>query len=192
LYSASENFSESGRNLPQTEYEYTKYCNELDAFLYYKRYNMCNNLGMRFFSIYGYNELHKGKYANLVSQFLWAMEKGERPILYGDGEQSRDFVWIEDLCKVIEMLMSHCRTDIVNIGSGKSVSLNELVQTINDVLGTNIEPVYIDNPIKDYIQNTKADTEKLKWIIDYVPNTSLHEGIEKLVKRKTLNSRADL
>ncbi|RLC37102.1 nucleoside-diphosphate sugar epimerase [candidate division Kazan bacterium] len=190
LYSRASSFKESAVLFPQTYYEYTKYCNEIEARLYYKKYGV-ESIGLRFFSIYGYNELHKGKYANLVSQFLWSMEKGQPPVIYGDGTQTRDFVWIEDLTKVIELLMKVDKQGgwynrVLNVGTGKSHSLNELVKILNEELHTDIKPKYINNPIKNYVYHTCADTTKLEEEVYYIPSTSLREGIRKLIKSKSL------
>jgi len=184
LYSSGEGFTEDLCVRPGSYYEYSKFCNEIDAKLYYQFYGI-RSVGLRFFSIYGYNELHKQKYANLVSQFLWDMEKGNPPVIYGDGTQTRDFTWVEDVCKSVELILKNdWYARIVNIGTGISHSLNDLVDIINEELGTDIKPKYIKNPIKNYVQDTKADIRNLKLFLNYVPNTSLQDGVKKLINRK--------
>jgi len=190
LYSNASSFKESAVLFPQTYYEYTKYCNEIEARLFYKKYGL-KSVGLRFFSIYGYNEMHKNGYANLISQFLWEMENSKRPVIYGDGTQTRDFTWIGDVCKVIELIMTFGENGgwfnrILNVGTGKSHSLNQLVDILNTELKTSLAPVYVKNPIKSYVQHTCADVTRLKNELGYVPDTSLRSGIRKLIKRKTL------
>jgi len=185
LYSLGNGFTENSMVYPNSYYEYTKYCNEIESILYWKEHEV-KSVGLRLFSIYGYNELHKKNYANLVSQFLWDMEKGNSPVIYGGGNQTRDFVFVEDVCKVVDLLMGKTwGNSILNVGTGISHSLNEMVKILNEELGSSIKPVYIKNPIPNYVQHTKADTEKIKFLLKYTPSTSLREGIKKLIRSKS-------
>lgn len=110
-------------------------------------------LGLRISAAYGPNESHKGKYASVIYQWIQMMKKGERPVIWGDGTQTRDFIFIDDAVDEILSLASKKKTGIVDIGTGVNTSLNEVVATINKVLGTSIEPIYIDKP-NNYIQHT--------------------------------------
>ena len=84
------------------------------------------NVGaMRFFSVYGYNDIGKGVYSNLLTQFMDAMMKKERPVIYGDGEQRRDFVFVTDVVDALKRASSAKGFNIYNVGTGKSYSLNE-------------------------------------------------------------------
>ena len=187
LYSGlNTKFLENEMLTPNSYYELTKYINENEAYLWFKE-NGLKSVGLRFFSIYGKNEIHKGIYANLVSQFLWDMEKGKSPTIYGDGTQSRDFTWVEDVCEVIYRLMNiNFKCNILNVGTGISTNLNEMIEIINDVLNTEISPRYIKNPIPNYIFHTEANVEKLRQTVGYIPQIPLKTGVEKLVGSKTL------
>jgi UDP-glucose 4-epimerase len=183
LYSSADSFKEEAVVRPQTYYEYTKYCNEVEARIFEDRYGL-ETLGLRFFSVYGFNEEHKKQYANLVSQFLWEMKKGNTPVIYGDGTQTRDFTWAGDVANAIMMLVekNKWQNRILNIGTGTSHSLIDLVNILNDELGTHFDPMYIKNPIKNYVKDTCADLTQLKKEIFYYPKTSLREGIKNLIK----------
>ena len=165
-------------------YTEARYAMERLADLYYQLHGI-ESIGLRFFSVYGPKEKYKGKYANLVSQFLEAMKKNETPVIYGDGEQRRDFIYVKDVVNACVLAMESNKIGVFNVGTGKDYSLNELIDILNDVLGKHIKPKYIENPIKNYVQNTKADTEKAKKELNFEHKYSLKEGIEKLISEKT-------
>jgi len=167
-------------------YTEARYYMERLAQLYNKLYGL-SSIGLRFFSIYGERERHKGRYANLVSQFIWKMMKGEPPEIYGDGTQTRDFTYVEDVVLAILKSMRFMLTrsnvcEIFNVGTGKAYSLNQLVDIINKKLGTDIKPKYVLNPIKNYVYHTLADTTKAEKILGFKSRTTLEEGISILIK----------
>jgi UDP-glucose 4-epimerase len=90
-------FKESYIVIPKTFYESSFYCREIIAKTYYLEHGL-NSIGLRYFSIYGPNEKHKGRFANNISQFIWDIaEKRKSPVIYGDGNQTRDFTFVEDV-----------------------------------------------------------------------------------------------
>jgi UDP-glucose 4-epimerase len=143
-----------------------------------------NSIGLRLFSVYGENEWYKGRYANLVSQFIWAMVRGERPEIYFDGEQRRDFVYQGDVVdcfiKAMRMVSENPVCEIVNVGTGRNYSLNELVHEINEAFGKEIQPIYRDVDIPNYVQDTLADTEKMSRMFGG-SHVELSEGIARVV-----------
>ncbi len=151
------------------------------AELYHKLYGM-KIIGLRYFSVYGPHERAKGRYANLISQFLWAMGRGEQPVIYGDGTQTRDFTYVEDVVRANGLAMkSQVKFGIYNVGTGKSYTLNQMVKILNAKLRTRIKPLYVKNEIKNYVQATLADTSKAKKELGFVAEISLEQGIAKLI-----------
>lgn len=137
--------------------------------------------GLRFFSVYGPNEKSKGKYANIVSQFLWEMKTGKSPIIYGDGKQTRDFVFVKDVTQACLLLMNlDFEYDIFNVGTEKSHSFNDVVDILNDKMNTNLQPVYIEMPVKNYVHHTLADTKKIRSM-GYKSEYSLEKGIDEII-----------
>ena len=163
-------------------YTEARYLMERLSELYHDFYGV-KSIGLRLFSVYGPNEEAKKNFANLVSQFFWALKDGEAPVIYGDGSQTRDFLYVADAVKGFVMGMnSPIEFDILNLGTGKSYSLNQLVTFLNDSLGTKIEAVYKENPLKNYVENTLADTGKAKEKLGWSAEISLEEGIKKLLE----------
>ncbi len=186
---ASSSSVYNGNNPPFTEdmpvlvkdfYTEARYAMERMAKLYDDFYGV-ESVGFRFFSVYGPREAAKNNFANLVSQFLWAMRKGERPLIYGDGSQTRDFTYVGDIVRGFIMGMnSDIDCDVFNLGTSRHYSLNELVEILNSILKTDIKPIYQENPLKNYVQDTLADVSKVKARLGWEAKVSLQEGINKI------------
>jgi len=148
-------------------------------------------------SIYGLNEDHKTTFANLVSQFIWDMARDKAPVLYGDGTQERDFTNVADVVQGIELAIENEKMygfNIFNIGTNECVNLVQLVELINKVLGKNIKPEFIPNPIKEgYVRSQLADITKISRELGFKPTVGLEEGIQEIVnnlKKRDLKSQA--
>jgi len=157
-----------------------------------KLYNILHgvkSVGLRFFSIYGPKEKFKGRYANIISQFLWAMLRDEPPVIFGDGTQTRDFTHVYD---VVDALLLAWKKDfeceIFNVGTGVAHSFNEIVDILNSILGKNIRPIYKPNPIKNYVYHTLADTTKAEKLLGFKAKISLEEGIQSLIEEAEASS----
>jgi len=99
-------YSEGQEIRPNTPYEASFRCREIVAHTYWKTFNM-PSVGLRYFSVYGPRERGKGPYANNISQFIWTMLKGENPIIYGVGSQTRDFTFVEDVFEANILALRH-------------------------------------------------------------------------------------
>jgi len=154
------------------------------AKLYYELHDV-KSIGLRFFSIYGFHERAKGKYANVVTQFLWDMKEDRQPLIFGDGNQTRDFTFVKDVVQICKLAMdSDLNCEIINVGTGKSHSFNEVVDILNKLLGKDIKPKYVENPIKNYVWHTLADPTKMQTLLGFTPRYSLEEGIKELLKEE--------
>ena len=150
---------------------------------YYSREFGVKTIGMRIFSCYGPGDVNKGKIANVITQFALDMLKGKRPLIYGDGHQSRDFIHVDDVVDGFIKAAFYPRSDIFNLGTGKSYSFNETVRIINEVLGTEIEPEYTKNQIHNYVFSTRASIHKAKNILGFQAEpflTKFPEYVEEL------------
>lgn len=160
-------------------YTEARFAIERLAELYAKLYGL-QSAGMRFFSVYGPREKAKGKYANVVSQFLWQMKEGKTPVIYGDGKQARDFIFVDDVVRACLLAMERKTSGVYNVGTGKTTSFNAVVEAINKSLGTKIEPTHVQNPIKNYVDITQADSKKSERELGFRAKVSLEEGIGKI------------
>ena len=139
--------------------------------------------GARFFSVYqGYGgaEGHKGEYANTVSQFTDDIANGESPVLWGDGSQTRDFTHVDDIVRGLEAIADHELTGVYNLGTGDPYSFNEMVELINDALGTDVEPEYEPIPLENYVHDTCADITKIREATGWEPEVDFEEGVRRV------------
>jgi UDP-glucose 4-epimerase len=167
----------------QTGYEASKLARERYAEYFHNHYDI-SMAGMRFFSVYqgmedGAEE-HKGEYANLIAQFADDIANGRNPVIWGDGTQTRDFTHVDDIVRGLEQAADHELTGIYNLGTGEQYSFNHLVEVLNEELGTDVDPVYEDNPIPEdvYVHDTMADASKMKEATGWEPQISFEEGVK--------------
>jgi len=136
---------------------------------------------VRFFSVYGWHEEAKKEYANLVTQFMWAIKKGEQPIIYGDGKQRRDFIFVDDVVEILIRSSQLKGYNVINAGTGKNYDLNEMLEKLDKYMGKDVKAKYIEMPVKNYVMETLADTTRLRSLLNYEPKVSLDDGIKKLL-----------
>jgi UDP-glucose 4-epimerase len=148
----------------------------------YKRLFNVGSVGMRFFSVYGPKEEAKKKYANMVSQFLWDLRAKRAPVIYGDGSQTRDFTYVKDIVRALVMAMDSGHHGIFNAGTGVAYSFNDVVELLNDRLGLHVTPQYIENPIKNYVGHTLADTSRAKEVLGFEARYTLEKGLDDLLE----------
>ena len=174
---------EDMKAVPVNFYSSSKLLNEHLAILFGREYGI-ETIGFRYLSIYGPHEKTKDIYANMASQFLWAMQRNEQPVIYGDGTQTREFTYVKDVVSANILAMNSKKNlsgEIFNVGTGKSASLNEIVTVINKLLGKSIKPKYVKNPVKNYINAQLSDISKIKKLLGYKPKYSLEDGLKEII-----------
>ena len=172
----------------QTGYEASKLARERYAEYFHNHYDI-SMAGMRFFSVYqgmedGAEE-HKGEYANLIAQFADDIANGRNPVIWGDGTQTRDFTHVDDIVGGLELAAEQELTGIYNLGTGEQYSFNHLVEVLNEELGTDVDPVYEDNPIPEdvYVHDTLADASKMRAATGWEPDISFEEGVRMVCEQ---------
>jgi ADP-L-glycero-D-manno-heptose 6-epimerase len=135
-------------------------------------------IGLRYFNVYGPREAHKGIPASMVYHLSKQMKAGERPRIFKHGEQKRDFVYVKDVIDGNIRALDAYRSGVYNLGSGEARSFNELVRILNECLGTNLEPEYIDNPHAHYQNFTQADLRHVRGGLGYKPGFTLETGVK--------------
>ena len=174
-------------------YAVSKYSMEQIARMYHLQYDL-DVVGFRFMSVYGPREDHKGHFANLVSQFIWDIEAGRDPVIYGDGGQSRDFTNVGDICQAIQRALRHpdrLGSSIFNIGTGRATPLTELVELLGELMGHPVRPRHIENPVKKgYVREQLADLEQIRTTLGYEPTITLREGISEILQVRKASASA--
>jgi UDP-glucose 4-epimerase len=162
-------------------YTECRYAMERLAKLYHDLYGV-KAIGLRLFSVYGPKEEHKERYANVVTQMIWSAMKGEPFVIYGDGSQTRDFIYVSDVVEAfIKAMESGIDYSVFNVGFGKNYSFNEVAKMVSDALGKEVRLVYKPNLIKNYVHHTLADTKKAEEVLGFKAKIALREGVKRLI-----------
>jgi len=139
-------------------------------------------IGLRYFNVYGPREAHKGVPASMVYHLAQQMKSGQRPRIFKHGEQKRDFVYVKDIVDGSILALEAKQSGIYNLGCGQARSFNELVDVLNQCLGTKLQADYIDNPHAHYQNFTEADLDKVRSALGYQPQFPLEDGVRDYMK----------
>ena len=144
------------------------------------------SVALRFMSIYGPREDHKGRMANLVSQFIWSIEAGRAPVVYGDGSQTRDFTSVWDVAEAIRRVIERdipVGTRVLNVGTGIATSVNALVALLSHAMGVPVRPEHTPVPgDRPYNLRQQASLDLIAAATGYVPSVTLERGIEEILR----------
>lgn len=164
---------ESEYPLPKSPYAASKASGELFLKTYYEAYGL-NYISLRYFNVFGPKQDKNSQYAAVIPNFITALLEGEQPIIYGDGEQTRDFIYIRDVVNANIKAAESDYNGIINVASGEKTTINELYKIISETLGSNIEPKYLPERKGD-IKHSLADVNNMKKI-DYKVNLNDFEN----------------
>jgi nucleoside-diphosphate-sugar epimerase len=139
-------------------------------------------VSLRYFNVFGPRQDPFSQYAAVIPLFITKVLKGERPTIFGDGEQSRDFTFVEN---VVEGNILAARSDrgggeAINLACGERLTVNALLAAVNDVLGTKVEAVYVDPRPGDILHST-ADVEKSRRVLGFEPRVTFLDGLKTTV-----------
>jgi len=138
---------------------------------------------LRYFNIFGPRQDPASQYASVIPLFISRMLKNEKPVIFGDGEQTRDFLFVSN---VVEANMLAVKADslegeVFNIGYGEETSINELTRKINEILKMNIRPAY-DEPRPGDIKGSFADISWARKMLKYEPTVDFSEGLKRTIR----------
>ena len=168
----TENFN---RN-PINPYGLTKLEDEFLAERYAK--SGVEIIGLRYFNVYGIGQTLD--YAGVITKFLDKITVNESPIIFGDGSQIRDFIFVKDVARAnLSAMISDVKHGFFNIGTGKFISINDLAHLMIKISGKSIEPKYENLPPGD-IKLSVADISNSIKLLNWKPNTTLEEGLQTL------------
>jgi nucleoside-diphosphate-sugar epimerase len=137
---------------------------------------------LRYFNVFGARQRHDSPYSAVIPIFLAHLRKGEPLTVYGDGTQTRDFVFVEDVVRanLLAMEADGLRGEAFNVASGRSLSLNELIETLAAITGKEPEVRYVP-PRPGDIQHSAADIAKAARELGYEPRYTLEDGLRKML-----------
>ena len=168
--------SEDAPTGPNSPYGFEKHLGEQYARFYTEQYGL-PTVPLRYFNVYGPRGLD-GEYAGVIGTFVRQAQAGEPLTVEGDGEQTRDFVHVDD---VVRANLLAATTDAVgrpfNVGTGRSSSINELAETVRDVVGSDIAINHVPGRTND-IEQSEADLGDARELLGYEPTMSLRDGLE--------------
>lgn len=141
-------------------------------------------VALRYFNVYGPGQDPNGDYAAVIPKFLTAIAEGHRPVIYGDGEQSRDFIYIDDVVEANLRAASGLRGTggkVFNIGSGQRVSLNQLMEKLESILQTHIDVDKRERRAGD-IRHSRADIAAAAGLLQFAPSVTLDQGLAQTLQ----------
>lgn len=164
---------------PQSPYAVTKLAGEYYCHIFHQVYGLPTAC-LRYFNVYGPRQDPDSQYAAVIPGFIQRLLSGEPPVVFGDGEQTRDFIFINDVVEANILAAESRALGIFNIGRGKSVSINQLARLVIELLGNNVKPIHKESRAGD-IRHSLPDISKAK-AFGYQPKYSLEEGLRETIE----------
>lgn len=186
VYAASSAAYGETPTLPKTEsmppdpispYGVTKLVGEMYAQVFGRAYSL-ENVSVRYFNVFGPRQDPSSQYSGVLSRFILAILEGSAPVVYGDGEQSRDFTYVDN---VVDISLRACEAPgvsgkVFNGGTGARVSLNDVLRMLGDIIGSSVRAKY-DPPRAGDILHSQADIRHAAEFLGYSPRVGFEEGL---------------
>jgi nucleoside-diphosphate-sugar epimerase len=171
--------TEAMRSDPISPYGITKYVGELYAQVFGRVYGL-ENVCVRYFNVFGPRQDPSSQYSGVLSRFMLAVIEGQQPVVYGDGEQSRDFTFIEN---IVDQTLRACEAKgasgmVFNGGTGERITLNKVLKLLEKITGKKIQAKY-DPPRTGDIRDSQADVTLAQKVLGYEPRVHFEEGLER-------------
>jgi nucleoside-diphosphate-sugar epimerase len=167
---------------PRSPYALQKWAGETYCRLYTELYGL-ETVALRYFNVFGPRQNPESEYAAVVPRFVVACLRGEPPVVYGDGEQTRDFTFVEDAVRanLLAAEAAGAAGQVVNVAGGRRVSLNQLLGEIGDVCGVSLRARY-EPPRAGDVRDSLADLGRAGSLLGYEPRTTLREGLIRTIE----------
>jgi len=165
---------------PKSPYAVSKLAGEYYCEVFNEVYGL-KTVSLRYFNVYGPRQDLTSEYAAVIPRFLIRSLAGKPLVIYGDGNQTRDFVFVKDVVNANILAMEKNVCGVFNVASGKAVSINELAEVVMKVVGKNVEVVY-ERERKGDVRHSLGDISKARTFLGYVPEYSLEEGLRITLK----------
>lgn len=176
---------------PESPYALSKYWTEQLAVQFAKLYGL-ETVALRYFNVFGPRQDPTSDYAAVIPKFISLMLDGRRPPIYGDGQQSRDFTYVANVVQAnLDAATSQVSGTVLNIACGERTTVNALVDQLNEIIGTKLEPRYTD-PRPGDVKHSLADITRGNELIGYSPTVNFDVGLNRTVEWFELQSESEV
>jgi nucleoside-diphosphate-sugar epimerase len=166
---------------PLSPYALQKVVGEQYLQMFTKLYGL-ETVSIRYFNVFGPRQDPSSPYSGVISVFATALIENRSPTIYGDGEQTRDFTYVAN---VVDGVLRACEAEgasgeVINVATGGRISLNQLFNTMRELMGSKVTPTYVESRAGD-VRDSQADIAKAKRILGYEPIVSFETGLQRTV-----------
>jgi UDP-glucose 4-epimerase len=189
VYASSASVYGNPRYLPINEddatnmlspYAVSKFAGENYCRAFYESYNLSTAV-VRYSNVYGIAQRPDNPYCGVIAKFFESAMKGEPPRIHGDGEQTRDFTYIDDVVEATLMAAFAPKAEgqVYNVGTGRETTINQLARAIIEVTGAQVQPQYVDRRDIDNIRRRVVNIEKIRRELRWVPSVTIEQGLRR-------------
>ena len=167
---------------PLSPYAVSKLTGEYYCKVFSSLYGI-DTVTLRYFNVFGPNQDPSSPYSGVISIFITKILEGKNPTIFGDGRQSRDFTFVKNVVEgnILAATVPLAANKIINIACGNRIDLNQLVNSLNEILNSKIKPIYTDSRPGD-VKHSQADISLAREILGYSPRFSFKDGLVETVK----------
>ena len=189
VYSSSTSVYGNPRYLPINEddatnmlspYAVSKFAGENYCKAFYESYELSSAV-VRYSNVYGTAQRPDNPYCGVVAKFFESTMSGQPPRIHGDGEQTRDFTYIDDVVEATLLAGIRAKADgqVYNVGTGREVTVNQLARLIIEITGAAVEPEYVDRRDIDNIRRRVLNIEKIRRELRWIPTFTIEQGLRR-------------
>ncbi len=164
---------------PLSPYAVTKIAGEYYCKVFQEVYGL-KTVSLRYFNVFGQRQDPTSEYAAVIPKFITSILDNKPPTIYGDGEQSRDFTFVKYVVEANILAAGSDATGVFNIACGRRITINKLVDMINEILGKDVKPVYVASRAGD-VKHSLADISRAKSF-GYEPKSDFKEGLKETIR----------
>jgi UDP-glucose 4-epimerase len=167
---------------PLSPYAAAKLMGEYYCSVFYKVFGL-ETISLRYFNVFGPHQDPTSQYAAAIPAFVTSILKDKSPTVYGDGEQTRDFTYVDNVVEanLLAARAKQTKGDVVNIACGETITVNAIIEMINNIAGKSIKPAYVPSRKGD-VKHSLADISAAKKIIGYKPVVLFKDGLKKAIE----------
>ncbi|MHC4643541.1 MAG: NAD-dependent epimerase/dehydratase family protein, partial [Planctomycetota bacterium] len=164
--------------MPLSPYAVGKLVGEYYCSVFHKVFGL-ETISLRYFNVFGPHQDPTSQYAAAIPAFVTAILKDKQPTIFGDGLQSRDFTYVDNVIEanLLAARAKETKGEVINIATGQAVTVNETIDLIDQLLGKNIKPIYAD-PRPGDVKHSLADISTAENLIGFKPKLSFKKGLQ--------------